>query len=69
MDRLRTHLKRHCEAAWREVTDNGADIKIATHQTACGFVRDKVTSNKDEVNCFYCRRVIDGKTGKKRKRR
>lgn len=27
-----------------------------SHQTACGFVRNNVTTNMDKVDCFYCLR-------------
>ena len=26
------------------------------HQAACGYVRDNVTSDIDDVDCFYCLR-------------
>ena len=28
-----------------------------THQTACGFVRDRVTTKHFEVTCFYCKKT------------
>jgi len=27
-----------------------------SHQSACGYVRDNVTTNEDQVDCFYCLR-------------
>jgi hypothetical protein len=27
-----------------------------SHQTACGYVREHVTEDINEVNCFYCKR-------------
>lgn len=27
-----------------------------SHQTACGYVRNNVTTNKNNVDCFYCLR-------------
>ena len=26
------------------------------HQTACGYVRAKVTTDREKVTCFYCKR-------------
>lgn len=31
------------------------------HQTACGYVRDNVTRNEDEVDCKLCLRSEDMK--------
>jgi len=28
-----------------------------THQAACGYVRDNITINWFEVDCFYCKRT------------
>ncbi|WP_063661489.1 hypothetical protein [Aliivibrio fischeri] len=30
-----------------------------THQTACGYVRDNVTTNMDAVDCKHCLRSKD----------
>ena len=49
---MKTHLK-----------VNGVDARSLgqaefdyQHQTACGYVRNNVTRNEEEVDCFYCLR-------------
>ncbi|CAL9991608.1 hypothetical protein VPHD81_0114 [Vibrio phage D81] len=32
------------------------------HQVACGYVRKSLTTDKSKVTCFYCKRIMDGKT-------
>ena len=49
---MKTHLK--------YINEYGAHIMQTeyeyTHSTACGYVRENVTTDKSKVDCFYCLR-------------
>ncbi|HHE0459689.1 TPA: hypothetical protein ACN331_002526 [Vibrio parahaemolyticus] len=48
--------KTHLNVPGVDARDSGQTQFEFTHQTACGFVREQVTTNKDSVDCFYCLR-------------
>ncbi len=48
--------KTHLKITGVDCRDRGQTQFEFTHQTACGYVRDNVTTNMDEVDCFYCLR-------------
>jgi len=49
--------KTHFKVRGVDARDNGQTEYEYNHQTACGYVRNNVTKNKDEVDCFYCQRL------------
>lgn len=47
-------MKTHLLVDGVDCRDMGQTEFEYSHQTACGYVRDQVTYNMDEVDCFYC---------------
>ncbi len=46
----KTHYKIH----GNDRREQGQSEHEYSHQTACGYVRDSVTTNGDEVDCKWC---------------
>ena len=55
---MKTHLKitgADCREFW------GQSEYAYSHQSACGYVREKVTTIAKDVSCFYCKRTPEFK--------
>jgi hypothetical protein len=48
--------KCHLKVTGVDARNHGQTEYEYNHQTACGYVRDNVTTNKVKVDCFYCKR-------------
>ncbi|CAH1598981.1 hypothetical protein FWP33_18750 [Vibrio parahaemolyticus] len=48
--------KTHLKITGVDARNSGQTQFEYTHQTACGYVRNQVTTNMDNVDCFYCLR-------------
>lgn len=46
--------KTHYKITGIDASSQGQTYFEYTHQTACGYVRDNVTNNGDEVDCKLC---------------
>lgn len=49
-------MKTHLRISGVDCRNMGQSDHEYTHQTACGYVRDSVTTNDDEVDCKLCLR-------------
>ena len=49
--------KTHLRVSGVDKRNQGQTEFEFTHQSACGYVRDKITVNHWEVDCFYCKRT------------
>lgn len=47
-------MKTHLKVSGIDARKQGQTDFEFTHQTACGYVRDQVTENGDDVDCKYC---------------
>lgn len=52
----------HFKVAGVDCRNSGQTEHEYNHQTACGYVRKNVTNKEGDVTCFYCKRVMEGKT-------
>jgi hypothetical protein len=50
--------KMHYKITGADYRKNGQTEFEYTHQAACGYVRDNVTTNGDDVDCELCIRSI-----------
>ena len=50
--------KTHLRVAGVDCRNQGQTEHEYTHQAACGYVRNNVTTAEDLVDCFYCRNSI-----------
>ncbi|MFU7504045.1 hypothetical protein ACA544_02585 [Vibrio cholerae] len=48
--------KTHLKISGVDKRNSGQTQFEFEHQTACGYVRDNVTTNMDAADCFYCLR-------------
>jgi len=48
--------KTHLKVAGVDCRNQGQTEFEYTHQTACGYVRNQVTTDGDNVDCFFCLR-------------
>ena len=48
--------KTHFKIVGVDYRDHGQSEFDHSHQSACGYARDKVSTNGDYVDCFYCLR-------------
>lgn len=49
--------KVHLRVDGVDCRDQGQTQHEFTHQAACGYVRNNVTTNFFEVTCFYCKKT------------
>lgn len=49
-------MKTHLKIVGVDCRNMGQSEYDFTHQTACGYVRDNVTTNEDDVDCKLCLR-------------
>ena len=50
--------KMHYKISGNDCRKQGQSEHEYTHQSACGYVRDNVTTNGDEVDCHWCLQSI-----------
>jgi len=55
--------KTHMKIKGVDARNQGQTEFEYTHQAACGYVRDNVTSNKLNVDCKLCLREIENSEG------
>ena len=48
--------KTHLKIAGVDCRTQGQTEHEHSHQAACGYIRDNVTTNMDAVDCYYCLR-------------
>jgi hypothetical protein len=51
--------KVHLKITGVDARSQGQTEHENSHQTACGFVRDNVTKNNENITCFYCLKQIN----------
>lgn len=54
----KTHLYNYVKAAWEAHASGAFEDNVATHQTACGYVRKIVTKDHSKVTCKHCLRTM-----------
>jgi len=47
-------MKTHLKVSGIDCRKQGQTEHEYTHQTACGYVRDKITRDGDKVDCKFC---------------
>ncbi|MDK9790108.1 hypothetical protein [Vibrio sp. D431a] len=54
----KVHYYNHVATAWNLMLEGNVDRETASNQTACGYIRSQVSSNKLDVTCKKCLHVM-----------
>lgn len=50
-------MKTHLKVSGVDCRNIGQTQYEYEHQTACGYVRKNITTDKEKVTCYYCKRI------------
>jgi hypothetical protein len=64
MNNKKVHMWVFNQAASDGFNDGTVDRDVYLNQTKCGYVRELVTTNGNDVTCFYCANLIKKEASK-----